>query len=247
MENQQQPEVIRQEMEDTRASLTEKLETLESKVAEKVTDATEAVSDTVETVKETVENVTETVEETVKNVADTFNLWKQTDRHPWAVFGGSVALGFIGGLFSGTIARKAARTLASAAPAAASAVTAAFSPPASPPPEEPRASSSSSSAAAGGVSWLWDKLANLRKLGVGSLMGSIRDLAARAVPESMSGRLAEELDNLTRTLGGEPISGPVLPESKSEDQSGGSDSGQQKEERPAPGNRMNEPVGAGRW
>jgi len=78
-------------------------------------------------------------------------------------------------------------------------------------------------------------------------MGGIRDLAARAVPDSMSGRLAEELDNLTRNLGGEPISGPVLPEQKSEDQSGsGTDQGQ-KEEAPSAGNRINQPVGSGRW
>ena len=44
-------EMIRQEMEGTRASLAEKLEKLEHQVTEKVQAATTTVADTVETVR----------------------------------------------------------------------------------------------------------------------------------------------------------------------------------------------------
>jgi ElaB/YqjD/DUF883 family membrane-anchored ribosome-binding protein len=95
MDNEQ--EIIRQQMEDTRTALKEKLETLEHQVVDTVQGATEAVSDTVETVKETVETVKETVEETVENVKETFNLAKHVQEHPWPAFACATVVGFLGG------------------------------------------------------------------------------------------------------------------------------------------------------
>jgi ElaB/YqjD/DUF883 family membrane-anchored ribosome-binding protein len=97
----EQEATIKQQMEDTRSSLADKLESLEQHVLGTVQETTSAVTGTVENVKETVENVTETVKETVQNVKETvketFDLRLQTERHPWAVLGGSVALGFAAG------------------------------------------------------------------------------------------------------------------------------------------------------
>jgi len=106
------PEVIRQQMAETRASLTEKLEAVENLVSETVQSTTDAVSSTVEAVKDTVENVTDSVAETVANVkdtvsdtvstvAETFNIRLQFERHPWLMFGGAVALGCVAGNFLG--------------------------------------------------------------------------------------------------------------------------------------------------
>ena len=101
--------VIRQKMEDTRTSLTDKLETLEGKVAETVEGTTEAVTETVATVKEsiteTVEAVKDSVEETVTAVKDTveegietvksvFDVPHWVEQYPWPVMAGSVAVGF---------------------------------------------------------------------------------------------------------------------------------------------------------
>jgi len=87
------PEVIRQQMDETRSHLAEKLQALENQVSSTVEETTAALSETVEAVKETVENVTEIVEETVQSCGQLFDLRQQTERHPWLVFGGSVALG----------------------------------------------------------------------------------------------------------------------------------------------------------
>ena len=99
MENE--AELIRQQMTETRTALTEKLETLEEEVASKVKGTTETVAETVETVKEAVEGtvhtVKETVENTVETVKDTFDVNRQVERHPWMMFGGAVLLGFVGG------------------------------------------------------------------------------------------------------------------------------------------------------
>src|ERR1700681_3970542 len=76
-------EVIKHQMEETRTSLTDKLETLENQVVETVQETTTAVADTVENVKEAVQ--------------ETVNLRHQVERHPWPMLGLSVATGYLAG------------------------------------------------------------------------------------------------------------------------------------------------------
>src|SRR5579864_5333035 len=85
-----EPEVTRAQMQETRTALSEKLETLEHKVVDTVQGATHAVH-------ETVDHVKEAMHETVENVKDTFNLPLQVKRHPWGMVAGSIALGYLGG------------------------------------------------------------------------------------------------------------------------------------------------------
>jgi len=109
MENE---DVIRDQMEDTRTSLTEKLETLEQKVASTVDSAATNVAETVEAVKETVQETVSTVKDTVQDtictvketvregvgaVKDAFDIPGHVERHPWLMLGGSVALGYVVG------------------------------------------------------------------------------------------------------------------------------------------------------
>ena len=79
-------EVIRRQMEGTRAALQDKLETLEQQVKETVDSATEAVT-----------TVKESVRETVDTVKETFDLRRQVERHPWTMLCGAAAVGFLGG------------------------------------------------------------------------------------------------------------------------------------------------------
>src|SRR5438105_4518592 len=65
----QNPDVIRHNIEETRSALTDKLETLEHEVFGTVREATQAVSDTVENVKETVACTVENVKEKVEAMA----------------------------------------------------------------------------------------------------------------------------------------------------------------------------------
>ena len=60
------PEVIRQQMEDTKSQLTEKLESLECQVSDGV-----------------------------QSVTDAFDLSLQVARHPWMAVGGSLVLGYL--------------------------------------------------------------------------------------------------------------------------------------------------------
>jgi len=217
-----EPEMIRKQMEETRASLTEKLEALETQVAGTVQSTTEAVAETVEAVKETVGNVTDTVKDTAHSVAETFNLKLQFERHPWGMFGGSIAVGTLAGYF--LIGKRPRRGEENgyaeedhARPAAFAAAPEGMTrhepePSWSPPPPSPPAAPERQQPEQKG--WLWDTLGRLGGLAVGSLMGVVRDLAERALPESLQHHVAEEIDHLTTKLGGEPIQGHVLPEEK---------------------------------
>jgi len=208
------PEVIRQQMEDTRSQLADKLEKLENHVSDTVQSTTEAVTDTVEAVKETVENVTGTVKETVEKATETvqavgeaLDLRLQTERHPWVIFGGSVVLGFtVAQVLPGSRARASAESHDRARPSQL-------------PGEEASAANGMGHQAAqtspepqkeGQKSWFWDQLGRLKGLAIGSLMGVARHLVQQNLPGALGQRVAEEVDSLTGHLGGEPIHGSLF-------------------------------------
>jgi ElaB/YqjD/DUF883 family membrane-anchored ribosome-binding protein len=98
-----QPDVIHKQIEETRSSLTEKLETLEAEVKDTVESAKEAVQETFTTAKETVQDTISSVKETVhtatETVKRTFDLHYQVDQHPWGMLGLSFVGGLVGGAF----------------------------------------------------------------------------------------------------------------------------------------------------
>jgi hypothetical protein len=238
-------------MEETRTSLTEKLEALESQVADTVKSATDVVSEATENVKETVETVTEGVKETVSTVAETFNLQRQFERRPWAMFGGSVALGMVVGYLVTRPSRRYRYVSRGAPPPAreesrtngAAGMAASSSAPETPAPApEPYRRPSEPST----FSWLGEQLSHLKNLGVSALMGVVRDLVSRQLPEALSQRFAQEIDQMTRRMGGEPIHGSLLPErtsggSEEHRREGDGSSGQSRE-----GHRSEQPEEAGR-
>src|SRR3954463_14705512 len=132
-------DVIRQQMEETRAALTDKLEVLEHQVTETVTGAAETVekvrhtvqeigSGAVETVasvkhafQDTVQSVKDSVRETAETVSDTLDIRKQVENHPWAMMAGATAVGFgVGMLVSRVDVPAAASSMASSARSMAS-------------------------------------------------------------------------------------------------------------------------------
>src|SRR5437899_1742451 len=99
-------DIILDEMENTRAAFTEKLETLEQRVGSTVESATANVAEAVEAVQETVATVTDTIQETVAAVKETvhesvgavkdmFDIPGHVACHPWLMMAGAVGLGFL--------------------------------------------------------------------------------------------------------------------------------------------------------
>jgi ElaB/YqjD/DUF883 family membrane-anchored ribosome-binding protein len=198
-----EPEVIRQQMEETRTALAEKLETLENQVVETVHEATSAVSETVESVKdavqETVDTVKDSVQDTVASVKETFDLRRQVDQHPWAMVGGSVAVGFVAGSLLPEARSAGSRQIASLGPSDGAPGFA---------PREPQKPG------------LFDRLTNalgaeygkVKGLAIGVLMGLARDVVVDAIPPQMAPQVKELMNDLTTRMGGETFSGPILEE-----------------------------------
>jgi ElaB/YqjD/DUF883 family membrane-anchored ribosome-binding protein len=188
-----QPEVTRAQMGETRAALSEKIESFEKHVVDTVQDAAHAVSQTVEDVKDA-------VQETVKGVTDNFDLRLQVEHHPWAVVGGAVALGYVGGYL---LLRHAPHPTPQITEQHGGGVNGAQA--------VDGASGKSDRQLSGRTSadgWLSDfgpEIAQLKGLAIGTLLGVVRNMVAQAAPPEMQKGLEDAIDGMTVKLGGEPV------------------------------------------
>jgi len=199
MDNDKSEEMIQRQMQETRASLTEKLETLEQKVVGTVENATTAVNNTVDAIKETVHDTVTSVQEGVKgsveSVKDLFDVPAQVQRRPWLMMGGSVAVGYcLGTLLSQRSSSRDEHAVASQ-PAWLSETSnrvqraAALPPPAA--PAEPS---------------IWSaEIDKLKGLALGALFGTARELLISSLPEQMGTQLREVVDSVTKKVGGKPL------------------------------------------
>jgi ElaB/YqjD/DUF883 family membrane-anchored ribosome-binding protein len=200
-----EPKVIRQDIEQTRSALTEKLETLEEEVMGTVRNATE-------TVEETIENVTEKVQETVETVQRTFDLEYQMQQRPWVIMGGAVAAGVAAGVLTNTVRARASGRQESRRRAAyvppADTGSAFRSPPSAyaPPPRQE------------GPSFLqsflgrFDKeIGMVKELAIGYAAGVLRDMIKEALP-AVKDQIQKVMDSATTKMGGKPVDGSVFPE-----------------------------------
>jgi ElaB/YqjD/DUF883 family membrane-anchored ribosome-binding protein len=211
-------EVIRDEMEETRASLANKLEALETQVRETVSGASEAVTSTVEGVK----GVVDTVSDTVETVTETLNIPKQVEQHPWAAVGIALGAGFVAAQLLGGWSSEPSRP-ARQEPTPTPAPT----PPAMPdlqmqsPPQQEQAPS--------GVLPMLESMlpdmngllstaaTSLGGLAVGTLMGVVREVAVNGLPPEWKGELTRMVDQITTQLGGKVLQ-PVKKDSNESEQ-----------------------------
>jgi hypothetical protein len=197
-----QPDVIRNKIEDTRESLTQKLETLEGQVKETITTVTSTVEETIDTVKST-------VEDTVEAVKQTFDIPEQVRRHPYGMTGGALLVGTALGYWMGGRRPHAGRPFGPAHRAPAYTAAPAYEAPRHEEPPRPSGPGLLSSL----LEPLSAEFGHIRGLAIGALMGAVRDAVKNAVPPSLAHNVEEILDNITRRAGGEVVQGPVLPPS----------------------------------
>ena len=183
MENE---EIIRQKMEHTRESLTDKLEILENKLLSSVEQATSAVNETVASVKET-------VNESVESVKEAIDIPAHVDRHPWVSLGGAVLCAFVlGNLFRRE--REPPRRRIPPLPPV-------------PPNGNGRQEPVQQPPQARG-SWMnvvEPEIHHLKRLALGAALGTVREMLTAEVPPHMAGQLREIIDAATKKLGGDPI------------------------------------------
>jgi len=201
MENE--TEVIKHQMEETRTALTEKLEAVEELVASTVKETTQAVSSTVETVTGAVENTVNTVTESVENVTESvksaFDLRSWVDEHPWLVMGGGVAAGYLLG------------SLVPSPPAGGGSwagSSASYAPPTSPSYSQGAASYTSGQQAStgGGISSFLEGLQpvvdKLKGLAVGTAAGLVGEMIVKSLPDNLKSEVTSLIDDTTRRMGG---------------------------------------------
>jgi len=215
--------VIRQQMQETRTALTEKLEALEQQVVETMQGAKDAVTETVDSVREavhdTVDTVKDSMQDTVESVKEAFDLERQVERHPWAMVGGSVALGYLSGCLYNRVAECEGPSFAHKPEAAAPTPSFTHRNGGSFQSSGGNGVGTEASRPAEGPSLLTNlagtfhsEIGMLKSLAIGAAMGLVRDLVAQRVPPQLSGQLTEVIDSMTTKLGGQPVRGPVLSE-----------------------------------
>jgi hypothetical protein len=192
-----QSEVIRDRIEDTRESLTQKLEALEGHV-----------KGTVENVRAKVEGavdaVTDTVKSTVAGVKRTFDIPEHIRRHPLAMVGGAFALGAV--LAWVTTRRRwyTPEPYWSSAPEPDGRQQQA------PPNGRQQQAPSGPSWFANILTPLTEELDKVKATGLGMLFGLAREALERAAPESVAPRVREIVDDMTRRAGATVVPSPVL-------------------------------------
>jgi hypothetical protein len=217
----EEPDVIREQIEETRSALTEKLETLEGQVRETVQSAKE-------TVEGTLSNVKSTVQETVASVKQTFDLRYQVDQHPWAILGGSFLTAFVlGNYLEGRRQQERLRSVRTYAYPGSDLVRApaVHESLAGPRLDGNGAATAPSSAVAAEPSapglfrrllhTFDDEIERVKEVAIGAAMGMLRDLAKQSLPK-LAPQIDEVMDSATAKLGGQPMPGPLVEPAKAE-------------------------------
>jgi len=194
-------------MGQTRAALTEKLETLENQVLGTVHDTTSTVGSTVHevgaTVRDTMQDVRATVRETLSTVKDAFDVTRQMQTHPWILLGGSLMAGFISGrvlesIESGRFPPRLGLPTGTEHLLSENA-----------PGEPPREMGAAPARAVPSfLKSLADtfapELAKVKGIALGMAMGMVRDKLSQSIPPQYQNDLTDMMNRLTVKLGGEP-------------------------------------------
>jgi ElaB/YqjD/DUF883 family membrane-anchored ribosome-binding protein len=224
----QETDMIKHQMEHTRAALTDKLELLEHQVTDTVTGAAETVekvrqtvtntvngaTETVASVKQafedTVQSVKDTVRETAETVGETLDLRKQVEKHPWAMVCGATAVGFGVGVVCSRVnvpaaASSAASKVVSSARSLADSMEQQVSGWSEPPPPPPFGQRQLRRDDAHEDSPWMPAVYRLKGLAIGAMFGVLRDVLSKNLPPAISGQVGEVIDTFTTSLGGQPI------------------------------------------
>lgn len=234
MENE--PEVIRKEMQDTRTSLQEKLEALSQQVTGTVHDARAAmmetvdtfrgvVTDTVSTVKDQVTGTVSSVKEQFTSTVDgakeqftgamdgvkqSFDIEHHVVTHPLAMVGGAVALGYIGGMVLNRIGSSPhARALPMPAESPRSSGRSTSAPQSAYQPSTAM-TAPEGSALPGFMRSFEPEITKLKSVAIGALFGVLRDLVQQKLPPNLNEPVMRVVDDLTTKMGGEPVEGHML-------------------------------------
>jgi ElaB/YqjD/DUF883 family membrane-anchored ribosome-binding protein len=208
-----EPDLINRQMEATRQSLCDKIETLEQKVVGTVTGAQAAVSDTVNTVKdsvrETVDTVKGTVRDTVEGVKDAFDVRQHVEKHPCLSMGGAVAVGFLLGRLTEGHHKATGFTGPRFGSFAESTNGHTFAKARNTPVDRETARGAE---APSGTGWMdtvrhqfGPEIDKIKAVAVGAGISLLRDLLTRSLPQQLKPHVTDVMNRVTTKLGGESM------------------------------------------
>jgi ElaB/YqjD/DUF883 family membrane-anchored ribosome-binding protein len=218
---------IRNQMDETRTALTEKLELLEKQVSDTVQGAADTVENVKHAVEDTVATMKSSVRDTVDAVSEAFNLAHHVERRPWTMVAGAAAVGFVGGYMLTHKSRDERADEKFRHLSAAQGMTpqgrfdggSSFDPV----PPTRRATESSRNDTRGMTrsdsgptirsqftEWLKPASSQLQAMAIGAALGIVRDMVVKSVPKTLEDQATELINGLTTSLGGEVIRGRVL-------------------------------------
>jgi ElaB/YqjD/DUF883 family membrane-anchored ribosome-binding protein len=199
-------EVIKQQMEETRSSLADKLEALEEHVASTVHSTTDAVTGTVENVKEAVEETVDTVSESVAQVKEAFDITRQVQEHPWLIMGGAVVVGYLGARLLERGVSEVSREVAQ---------------PTSAPPQRTESTGNGWNQPSAGPSQpgMLDRLTEtlapaldkVKGLALGVTAGVVGRMILESIPAELRGEVEGVINEVTRSLGATPMTSFLHP------------------------------------
>lgn len=187
-DSEQKMQLIRADMEGTRASLVGKLETLQERVSGKIDQTVESVQDAVQTVKRTLD------------------IPYQTQQRPWLMVGAAFLAGSVIGCLTAKPRAQAAskRSEQGGGRSRKHAVSA----------TNGRSHEREPVARPAQPGIFTEELQKIKGMAVGAGMALVRDWIKQAAP-GLADQIEQVMDNATRKLGGEPIDGaPFEPASR---------------------------------
>ena len=197
-------ELIKLQMGQTRTALADKLESLETKVLGTVATTTDTVGKTVEevgtTVRETARDVRAVMHETMDSVRDALDVSRQIQHHPWTMVGGSVLVGYVGGVLLDHLERGRLPSLP-LAPERLLPHDADLRERIESTPPQRRNGSSFLKAL---VDSFAPELDKLKAAAIGMAIATVRDKIGDAVPPQTRKDFTEFMDRVTVKLGGAP-------------------------------------------
>jgi len=207
-------EVTLEQMSETRAALSDKLNALEDQVLGTVQETKHTVAETVETVKDAVESTVTTIKDSVKQsvecVQDSLNLSRHVRNYPWLAMGGAVAVGFLSSRLLPDTATAPGRFTPSAMDGHAGP---SYEHPEQSQPYQAAALPSSRGQATGhsltdtlGAA-LHEPLHKLTGLAIGAAMGLVGEMVHELAPPALKQQLCDVIDEVTVNFGGKPVHG----------------------------------------
>jgi len=215
-------EKVRSTVQDTVKEATQTVEKVRHAVQETVSGAAESVASMKHAVEDTVKSVKDSVRETAETVGDALDVRKQVEEHPWAMVAGATAVGFgIGVLINRVDVPAAASSAASSVAHSAKSLASHWGDSAgdhSPQwtgPQHEQFISRPQSASQEESPWM-PAVNKLKGLAIGAMFGVLRDVLSKSMLDVVRGQVGEVIDDFTKSLGGKPITGKILPDSWSD-------------------------------